>query len=132
MARQRAISVRRRSPPDSWSLDEAFQFIQLIVSWFARHLQHTQDIVLYAHLPEHRGFLCQIADAGLRPFVDGIVGDFLVVQVDVSCIGHNQSGCHIERGGLAGTVWSEQSHNLSLLHADGHIVHHRPLAVFFH
>ena len=50
----------------------------------------------------------------------------------MSGVGHNQAGRHVERCGLASTVRSEQSHNLSLLHADGHIVHHRPLAVFFH
>ena len=50
----------------------------------------------------------------------------------MSGVGHNQTGRHVERCGLACTVRSEQSHNLALAHVYGHVVHHGAFAVTFH
>ena len=50
----------------------------------------------------------------------------------MSGIGDHQPRRHIERGGLSGTVGSQQSYNLSLTHVDAHAVGHRTLAVNLH
>ncbi len=47
----------------------------------------------------------------------------------MSAIRHDQTRGHIERGGLTGTVGTQQTHNLTLLHVEAHIVDHRTLAV---
>ena len=47
-------------------------------------------------------------------------------------VGHNQTRGHIERGGLAGTVRAQQTHDLTLLHVETHVVHHRTFTIPFH
>ena len=112
--------------------DQALQLVKLVAMRPAGHFKHRHDIVFHAHFAKHAGLLRQIAYAGTGTFVDGIVGDFFIVDVDVSLVGHHQSGSHIERGGLAGSVGAEQPHDFSLLHIDGHAVGHRAGPVAFH
>ena len=97
-----------------------------------RHLEHGHDIVFHAHLAEHAGLLGQIAYACPGVLVDGVVGDVDVVEAYAALVGHYQTGGHIERGGLACTVGSEQSHDFSLLHMEVDLVDHRALAISFY
>ena len=50
----------------------------------------------------------------------------------MSVVRHDESGGHVERCCLAGTVRSEQTDYFALLHVDRHIVDNGTLAVSFH
>ena len=76
--------------------NEALQFLQLILTGLTRHLKHGHNVVLNAQFAEHRGLLRQITDAGTGTFIDRIVGDILIVEVDMAPIGNNQTCGHIE------------------------------------
>ena len=112
--------------------DEALQDLYLFFAGFTRHLQYGEDIVLHAHLTEHRGFLCQIADAGTGTFIDGVGGHLMVAEIDMAAVGQHQTCRHIERCGLAGTVGAEKSHYLTLLHIEGDVVDHCALTIALH
>ena len=113
-------------------LDQILQFLQLVVARLARHLEHREDIVLDTHLTEHARLLRQIADASTRTLIHRVVRHLLVAQVDMPSVGHDQTRGHIERGGLAGTVRAQQTHDLTLLHVETHVVHHRTFTIPFH
>ena len=74
----------------------------------------------------------QIADAGTGALVDGEVGDFPIVDVDVPLIRNDKPRRHIERRCLSGTVRSEQSHDFPLPHMDAYPVGYRTLPVPLH
>ena len=111
-------------------LYEAFEFLLLVVARQVRHFQHAGYVVLYAHLAEHAGLLCQIADAATSALIDRQIGYLLVAQIDVSSIGQDEAGGHVERSRLASTVRTQQSDNLALTHVEGDVVHHCSLAVY--
>ena len=50
----------------------------------------------------------------------------------MAVVRHDESGSHVERRCLAGTVRSEQTDYFALLHIDRHIVDNGTLAVSFH
>jgi len=50
----------------------------------------------------------------------------------MSVVRHDESGGHIERRCLAGTVRPEQTYDFALLHVDRHVVDNGTLAVSFH
>ena len=99
MARQRAISVRRRSATRQLVAqvfahllqtkfgNEALQLLALVLLGRGGHLEHTADVVLDRQLAEYRSLLGQIADADLCPLVDGIVGDVEIVEINMSLVG---------------------------------------------
>ncbi len=146
MARQRAISVRRRSPPERllprlWrtfsSLNSRIScssFSLLILGGSVGHLEDGPYIVFDGECPEHRGLLRQIAYAALRASVDRKPGDVGIIYEDPSLVGGNESYCHIESCGLAGSlpVGPEQSYDLSLRDVDGDFVGHCALAVLLY
>ena len=94
-----------------------------------RHLQHGHDIVFHAEFAEYTGLLRQVADAGPGTLIDRIVGDFLSVEIDMAAVGYYQSRGHIERRGLACSVWAEQTYYLSLSDVEAHVVGHGACAV---
>ena len=110
-------------------IDKAFQFLHLILAWLARHLQDRQDIILHTHLAKNAGFLWQITDSGTGTLVHRITSDILIVQIHMTCIGYYQSCRHIERGGLARTIRTEQTHNLTLLYVDGYSIGNSSLTI---
>ena len=109
--------------------DQAFQRLYLFFARLTRHLQHGEDVILHTHLTEHRGFLRQIADTGTGTLVHRIARHLLVAQIDMTAVGQHQTGGHIERRGLTGTVRSEKSHNLALLHIEADVVDHCALTI---
>ena len=113
-------------------VDEFFEFVELLLVGEIGHFKHRHDVVLHAHLAEHARLLRQVAYAGACPFIDGIVGYFAVVEVDVAGIGYDETRGHIERCGFSGTVGTEQPHDFALLHIYRHVVHDGTLAVSFH
>ena len=113
-------------------LNEALQLLLLIVAGLARHLQYAGDVVLHRHLAKHAGLLRQVAYAQTGTFIYRQLGNLFVAQIDVSRVGDDQPGGHVERRGLAGSIGAQQTHNLALMHIETHIAHHRALSVNLH
>src|SRR5580698_4675114 len=74
VASARAISTRRRSPPDSaiagarrrWVIENSASRESIVLSRLGdrlRHFEHGADVLLDGQAAEDRGFLGQIADA---------------------------------------------------------------------
>lgn len=109
MARQRAISVRRRSPPDNWlplfflTFCKRNSAIRLSSLSFCNskglvgHFQYRCNIVFHTHLTEHGSLLRQITDTRLRTLVYRIFRYIQIIQEDTSLIGSNQPYGHIKR-----------------------------------
>src|SRR3712207_1195266 len=98
----------------------------------ACHLEHRHDVILDAHGAENTRLLWQIAYSGTRPLVYGVLCNVLTVDEYMPFVGHHETSGHIERGGLAGTIGPEQSHNLALVHLERHLVGHGALAITLH
>ncbi len=77
------------------------------------HLEHRADVVLDIEAAEDRRFLRQIADAEPGALIHRQVGDVVAVELDDAAVGLDQPGDHVERGGLAGAVRSEQADRLA-------------------
>ena len=143
--RQRAISSRRRSPPESDRASdlpqpgdvELFeQFLAAAVAGLAveaQQLHHAQQVLLHGELAEDAGFLGQIAHAALAgPAIHGPVGDVHAVEPHLAGVGHDHAAGHAEAGGLAGPVGAQQADDLAALDAEVDAVDHPPRAVDLH
>ena len=113
-------------------LDEALHLCDLLVVGELGALQHGHDVVLDAHLAKHACLLRQVADASMGVLIDRVVRDFRVAEIDMAVVGHYQSCRHVERRGLAGSVGSQQSYNLSLADVEVDVAHHGSLAIPLH
>ena len=89
---------------------------------------HGHDVVLDRHAAEDRGLLRQIAQTHAGALVHGLGRDVLAVQPDGAAVGRDQAGDHVETGGLAGPVRTQQARDLSALDMQGDVAHHLPLA----
>ena len=92
VASARAISKRRRSPPDSaiagarrkWLIENSAK--QRVEHRLARlglglgHFEHGADVLLDRQAAEDRGLLRQIADAEARAAIHRQIGDVLAVE----------------------------------------------------
>ena len=94
-----------------------------------RYLHNRHYILLYGQLSEDRGLLGKVAYTLLRPAVHWERGNILVVQKNLAPIRLNQTGYHIETGGLARSVRSKQTYNLSLISLYGDPFYYSPAAV---
>ena len=124
-ARARAISQRRRSPPESASDGDlrsrvilnsssrlsscSLRFLRLGLD----QLQHRHDVLLDRQAAEDRGFLRQVADAEAGAAVHGQPRHVAAVEGDAAGVGGDQAGDHVEHGGLAGAVGTEQADRLA-------------------
>ena len=68
----------------------------------------------------------QIADAGLRAVVDGLVHEVLAVQQNAACIGSNQPGNHVETSGFARAVRPEQADHFAAVNIEREVFHDLP------
>ena len=140
-ASARAISHRRRSPPDS-EIDGALRNardIEFLEQRFEHRLsrptvgfvdlEHRADVVLDVESAEDRGFLRQIADSEPRPLKHRQPGDVMAVQFDFALVGFDEAGDHVEDGSLAGPVWPQQPHRLAPPHRKAHVLHHHSAAI---
>ena len=130
MASARAISTRRRSPPDRliagvWAIWRDGEFGEQAVHQRGamRRIRFDQfgrgaNILFGRHAAEDRGFLRQITDAEARAAVHRKARDVVAVQRDGAVIGADQAGDHVEDRGLSGAVRTQQSdHFAALQHA---------------
>ncbi len=143
MARQRAISVRRRSPPDNW-----------LPLFFLTFCKRNSAIRLSSFLSDTpkacRSFPVQMqyclphsfdgrrkppAPNNRYPSAHACIPD-ISLYPDHSrryvLIGSNQPYGHIKRSCLTGAIRPQQTDNLPLLHINGHMAHYRTLSVLFH
>ena len=116
-----AISQRRRWPPDSSptflrrrssrrnsSISSAIRTLRAAASGQPR-FQHQGDILLHRQAARHKGRLGQIGDAEAGAVIEGHGGDVVAVQRDGAGIGRDHAGQHLEGGGLAGAVGTQQA-----------------------
>src|SRR5437763_8252355 len=82
------------------------------------HFQYGADIVLDVQTAEDRCFLRQVADPEPSALVHRKSRDVVAVELDLSAIGLDQSGDHVEDGGLAGAIRSEQADGFPSPHMD--------------
>jgi len=139
-ASARAISQRRRSPPDS-EMDGALRSRAMSnssssrSSWRSRAAlsrsttSSTRECVLDIQAAENGRLLRQIADAEPRALVHRQRRDVLPVERDDALVGLHQSGDHVEHGGLAGAVGAEQPDRLALPHHQRDVLHDGARAV---
>ena len=71
----------------------------------------------------------QVADAQARAAIHRQGGDVGVVEQDGTRVRLHQPHDHVEGGGLAGTVGTQQPHRLAAPDADRHVPHDRALLV---
>ncbi len=111
-------------------VQQSLQPFLLVFFGLSGHLQNGADVILHTQLPKNAGLLRQIADPFLRPFVHGQIGDVLIIQEDVAAVGLYKPHDHVEGGGLAGAIGTQQAHDLALLHLHMNAIHHRAALVF--
>ena len=127
-ASARAISHRRRSPPDkaidgvlrkramSNSSSSEFQRRLARVAIRLVDLEHGANVVLDVEAAKDRRLLRQIADAEARALIHRQTGDVVAVEFDLALVGLHQPGDHVEDGRLAGAVRAEQADRLAAPH----------------
>ena len=87
------------------------------------HFEHRADVLLDRQAAEDRGFLRQIADAEPGALVHRQLGDVVAVELDGAVIRLDQAGDHVEHGGLAGAVRTEQADRLAAADIDADAAH---------
>ena len=92
-------------------------------------LQHRHDVLLDRQPAEDRGFLRQVADAEARAPVHGQPRHVAAVERDLAGVRRHQAGDHVEHGGLAGAVGTEQAHRLAAPGGQADALHHHAAAV---
>ena len=138
MASARAISTRRRSPPDSaiagarrrWLIENSASSASSIASRSSGSGSATSRMArMFCSTVRPRkidGLLRQIADAEPRAAIHRQIGDVLAVELDRAGIGGDQPGDDVKAGRLAGAVRAEQPDHLAALHRDVDVAQHRP------
>ena len=99
-------------------LDQFFEFMTLFFAAEGGHLEHRPDVVFHAEFPEYRGFLRQIADAPLGPFVHRQGGDVFLLEENLPFIGFDEADDHVEGGRLSRAIGAEQPYDLTLVHLE--------------
>ena len=82
------------------------------------------DVFLDRHAPEDGWLLRQVPQAHARALVHGLGSDVLPVQPDRALVGGDQASDHVEAGGLAGSVRTQQPLHLTPAEAQGHALDH--------
>ena len=131
VASARAISTRRRSPPDRASAGDLRRCStrrscssalrrsstsgrrQRLARRVGLQFEHGTHVVLDVELAKDRGLLRQVAQAQPGAPVDRHVGHRAAVDRDVAGTGTHQADQDVERGGLAGAIGAEQADHLA-------------------
>jgi hypothetical protein len=93
------------------------------------HFQHGLNIVLNAQLAKYRGFLRQVANTHAGTPVHGQPCYFLVVKEHPSFLGLYKAHHHIESGGFAGPIGTQQPYNFTLFYIYRHMVYNGTVSV---
>ncbi len=143
----RAISTRRRSPPDRRQcsvgaqmsdLQVVEQLGQAVLDDYPRQrtllviqlqFEDGTDVFLDRELAEDRSFLRQVGQAESRAPVNRQMRYRFAIDHDVTVVQRHQADHHVEAGRLAGAVRAEQAHDLAALHGQRDVFHDRTAAV---
>lgn len=79
-------------------------------------LEHGADVFLDRQSAKDRRFLRQVTDAKTGTPVHRHRRDVVAVDFDRAFVDRHKAGDHVEAGGLAGAVRSEQAHGLAAPH----------------
>jgi hypothetical protein len=112
-------------------VEKLLQPLLLLILRERCELQDRLDVVLHRKSPENGRFLRQVADPQLSPPVHRHPRNVGAVEEHLTGKRLDQPDDDIEGGGLAGTVGSQQAHDLALLHLQGDFIDHRALPVPF-
>jgi hypothetical protein len=117
MQSERAISTRRRSPPDMPQAklnDQRLHLGAALRPGDRLRLQHGQYILFHGQLAKDRGLLRQITDPEVtRPQVHRHLGDIFFASQNSPGVRTGETNNHVETGCLAGAVGAQQAHDLT-------------------
>ena len=88
---------------------QAFEFGFDAAFVFDADFEDGADVLFHRHFAEDGRFLRQVAHAQARAFVYRQVAQLSPVEGDAAGVGGNQADNHIEAGGFARAVGSEQA-----------------------
>ena len=80
---------------------------------FLARLENGENVLTDSELTEYRSFLWQITDSLASSGMHGILRDVFAVQNDLALVGFDQPYDHIEAGGLAGTIGTQQANHIA-------------------
>ncbi len=147
VARARAISTRRRSPPDSASDGDLRRCStrsscsrlvsccsisaarQRLAGCVCCSSSTARTLSSHIQLAKDRRFLRQVRQAQARALVDGHIAHRVAVDQHVPAVAAHQAHNHVKRGGFASAVGAQQAHHLTFLHRDGDVFDHLAAAV---
>ena len=112
--------------------EQVIESLFSIVVWQrSKCFKDRHNIVAYGEPAEHGGFLGQIAEAAICPFVHRSLGDIFIIKEDLAGFTANRPDNHIETGRLAGAVGAKQTNNLTTVDGDGYVPNNRMTAIGF-
>ena len=94
----------------------------------AAELQNCKEILLHREPAKDGRLLREIAQPEARARVHGGAGQIDPVEMDGSAIGGNETDDHVKARGLARAVGTEETHHLSTLDGEAHVVDDRARA----
>jgi hypothetical protein len=103
-----------------------------LVGFDALQLQHRLDVLRDGELAEDRRFLRQVGEPEARAPVDRQVREVLAVERHRAAVDGHEAQDHVEAGGLARAVGTEQPHHLAALHRERNVGDDGALAIALH
>ena len=97
----------------------------------AAKLKDREQVPFHRELSKDGRFLWQIAEPESRAHMHRAVGEIDVVEVDGPVVGGNEADQHVEARGFSRPVRTEETHYLSALHIEAHILDDHAGAVTF-
>src|SRR2546422_2964076 len=113
-------------------LQQIFQAHRPFLTAHPARLQDRQQVLLDGQLAENRRFLRQVAQAQARAPVHRQARNIAMVEFDRARIRPDEAHDHVEGGGLARAIGTEQTHYLAGGNSNRNTVDDTPLAVLFH
>ena len=114
------------------------QFIQqqvgsLLLARFihGEEFENRHHILFYSKLSKCRGFLGQVADTLARSQIHGVICDLFIIKEDLALIRLYHSNGHIESGGFAGTVGSQQADDTAVFNVQAYRIYNPPFIIRF-
>ena len=142
VARERAISTRRRSPPgqtvatlcrEVGDLEFSQQVFEAMLAFRPgqprTRLEYRHDVVSYREMAKYRRLLRQVPEPCPGTQVHRSIGEIGLVEMHGAGVARHQPDNHVEAGRLAGTVRTEQPYDLPALHGEADVVDDEAIAV---
>src|SRR5207244_4474433 len=124
------LPARERHAERAAHVTDAQLLQQLLETLLARgalevraRLEDRHHVRLDVELAEHRGLLRQVAEAELRAAVHGQQRHVGVFESDAAGVARHEAHDHVEGGGLAGSVRTEEADHLAARELERQITH---------